>query len=51
MCAKEIVNAGIKRVVTYSNYAGAKGSIEFLQDCGIEFIKINRPQDTIKFKD
>jgi len=51
MCAKEIVNAGIKEVVTYSDYAGAKGSIEFLEQCGVKFKKIQRPKDEIKFKD
>lgn len=51
MCAKEIVNAGIKEVITYSDYAGAKGSIEFLEKCGVKFKKIQRPKDEIKFKD
>jgi len=51
MCAKEIVNAGIKRVVTYSDYGGAKGSIEFLKNCGIKFEKISRPKNIINFKD
>jgi dCMP deaminase len=51
MCAKEIVNAGIKRVVTYSDYEGARGSIEYLRNLGVSFEKIARPNSTIKFKD
>lgn len=51
MCAKMIVNAGIKEVITYSNYAGARGSIEFLKKSGVNFKKIARPSNTIKFKD
>jgi len=51
MCAKEIVNAGIKEVITYSDYAGARGSVEFLKNAGVEFKKINRPNNTITFKD
>jgi len=51
MCAKEIVNAGITEVVTYSDYEGAKGSIEFLKDNGIIFRKVARPKNTINFKD
>lgn len=51
MCAKEIVNSGIKEVVTYSDYPGAFDSIEFLQENGVKFRKINRPSHLIKFKD
>lgn len=51
MCAKEIVNAGIKEVVTYSDYGGARGSIEFLKENGVEFRKVSRPGNEIKFKD
>ena len=51
MCAKEIVNSGIKDIVTYSEYNGAKGSVEFLKNSGINFRKINRPDNSIKFKD
>jgi len=51
MCAKEIVNAGIKELVTYSDYAGAKGSIEFLEQCGVKFRKTDRPSNIISFKD
>jgi dCMP deaminase len=51
MCAKEIINAGIKKVVTYSDYAGAFDSVEFLKKHGVEFEKIPRPKDKIKFKD
>jgi len=51
MCAKEIINAGIKKVFTYSDYAGAFDSIEFLKEHGVEFEKIERPKNTIHFKD
>ena len=51
MCAKEIVNAGIKEVITYSNYEGAKGSEEFLEKGGVSLKKISRPKNIISFKD
>lgn len=51
MCAKEIVNAGIKKVITYSNYEGARGSIEYLKNLGVEFETIQRPNSVIRFKD
>jgi dCMP deaminase len=51
MCAKEIINAGIKKVLTYSDYAGSLGSIDFLKENGVEFEKINRPEDKIYFMD
>ncbi len=51
MCAKEIVNCGIKKVITYSDYLGAKGSIDFMKKNGIDFKVINRPENTINFKD
>jgi dCMP deaminase len=51
MCAKELVNAGIKEVITYSHYAGAKGSVEFLEKNGVKIRNIDRPNPIISFKD
>ena len=39
MCAKEIVNAGIKKVISYQDFSGDKGAKEFLQNSGV-IIKI-----------
>jgi len=51
MCAKQIINAGLKELIYYFNYEGSKDSLKLLQECGIKIKKISRPKDTIKFKD
>jgi dCMP deaminase len=50
ICAKMIVNAGIKEVVSYHDYADEEAR-RFLKDAGILLRKVNRPESTIKFKD
>ena len=50
ICAKIIVNAGIKEVVSYQDYAD-EGARKFLIKAGINLRKISRPEQYIKFKD
>lgn len=50
-CAKILVNAGIKEVVTYFDYGGDRGAKEYLERAGIIVRKINRPEPFIDFKD
>lgn len=51
MCAKEIINAGIKEVVIYQDFTGNDGSIEFLQENKVKVRKESRPSNYISFKD
>ncbi len=51
MCAKQIINAGLKELVYYFDYAGSKNSLDLLQECGINIKKISRPENKINFKD
>lgn len=46
LCAKMIVNARIKRVVSYSDYPD-KSYMELFKATGIEFVKIKKPGTTI----
>ncbi len=50
ICAKMIVNAGIKEVVSYHDYAD-KEARDFLKMAGVKLRKIKRPNSRIKFKD
>ncbi len=50
ICAKMIVNAGIKEVVSYHDYAD-KDAREFLKQAGVKLRKIERPEPFLKFKD
>ena len=50
VCAKLIVNAGIKRVVSYHDYTDAEARI-FLNEAGIELIKVPKPENIISFRD
>lgn len=50
ICAKMIVNAGIKEVVSYQDYADAEAR-EFLEQTGIILRKIDKPGPVIEFKD
>jgi len=51
MCAKQIINSGLKEVVYYFDYEGAKGSLEILKESGIILRKISRPKSIINLKD
>jgi dCMP deaminase len=50
ICAKMIVNAGIKRVVSYHDYAD-EDARKFLEKAGVKLDKNPRPNDKIIFKD
>lgn len=50
ICAKMIVNVGIKRVVSYHDYADEEAK-DFLRYVGVELKKIYRPQSIITFLD
>lgn len=50
ICAKMIVNARIKTVVSYDDYAG-KAFVKLFKQAGIEFKKIPRPRQIIEMLD
>jgi len=49
ICAKMIVNAGIKEVVSYHDYADEEAR-KFLEEAGIKLRKVPKPDNTIDFK-
>lgn len=51
ICAKLIVNAGIKEVVSYQDFQGDMGARNFLINSGITLRKVPRPSLVISFKD
>jgi len=51
ICAKMMVNAGIKRIVTYGNYPDTGGVKDLLEEAKVEFVKVDKPGDKIKFLD
>ncbi len=50
ICAKMIVNAGIKEVISYHDYADEEAR-KFLKEAGVKLRKVPRPDNTIIFKD
>ena len=50
LCARMIVNAGIKRVVSYRDYSD-EGARKFLEKANVVLDKIGRPSDKIRFVD
>ena len=50
LCAKMLVNAGIKRYVTYSDYPDT-ASLQLLEEAGIVFEKIQKPNEKIETLD
>ena len=50
ICAKMLVNAKIKRYVTYSDYPD-DAFLRLFEEAGIQFVKVKRPSDRITFKD
>ncbi len=46
LCAKMLVNAGIDRFVTYSDYPD-KTALELLKEADIEFVKVKKPGNII----
>ncbi|MFH1365566.1 MAG: deaminase [archaeon] len=51
MCAKEIVQTGIKKIISYQDFSGDLGAKEYLEESKIEIIKIPRPSNILSFKD
>jgi len=50
ICAKMIVNAGIKEIITYNDYAD-KNAILFLKEAKVKLRKVTKPIPLIKSKD
>lgn len=50
ICAKMIVNAGIKDVVSYQKYADAEAR-KFLEEAGVSLREVPKPKEIISFKD
>jgi len=51
ICAKMMINAGIKKIVTYGNYPDIGGVRELLKEAGVELIIVDKPSDKIIFLD
>ena len=51
ICAKMMINAGIKRIVVYLKYPDIGGVEELLKEAKVELVKIDRPNDKINFLD
>ena len=51
ICAKMIINSGIKRIVTYGDYPDIGGVKDLLNEAKVELIKVDRPSDKIMFLD
>ena len=50
ICAKMIVNAGIKEIVSYHDYADEEAR-KFLKEAGVKLMKVPKPDSTIDFND
>jgi len=50
ICAKMIVNSGIKKVVAYNNYPD-ESTVELFKEAGVEFVKVDKPSKEIKILD
>lgn len=50
ICAKMIANAGLKEVVSYQDYADEEAR-KFLSNAGLILRKLERPKNSISFKD
>ena len=51
ICTKMIINAGIKRIVTYVDYPDVGGVKDLLKEAGVELVKVKKPSDKINFLD
>ena len=51
ICAKMMINAGIKKIVTYGNYPDIGGVKDLLKEALIEFVKVEKPNNQINFLD
>jgi len=50
ICAKMIVNSGIKEIISYQDYADEEAR-KFLETSGVKLRKMDRPLNLISFKD
>lgn len=50
ICAKMIVNTGINKIISYQNYPDEFAK-KFLEEAGVNLIKVKRPKPNIEFKD
>jgi len=50
LCAKMIINAGIKKYITYGQYPD-QNALDLLKEAKIEFEKIERPVESIRVLD
>lgn len=50
ICAKMIVQTGIKEVISYQDYADTRAK-KFLMEAGVKLRKIKKPDSVINFKD
>ena len=50
LCARMIINSGIKKVVSYMDYP-SKITLDLFKEVGIKFEKIKRPSSQINFLD
>ena len=51
ICAKMMINAGIKKIVTYGNYPDIGGVKELLKEAKVEFVRVDKPNNQIYFLD
>jgi len=51
ICTKMLINAGIKRFVTYGNYPDIGGVKELLNEAKVELVVVSRPGNVINFLD
>jgi len=51
ICAKMIVNAGIKKFFTYTDYPTTGGVTELLDEAEIEIVKMKKPETKINILD
>ena len=51
ICAKMMINAGIKKIVTYGNYPDIGGVKDLLKEAKVELVVIDKPSDKIIFLD
>jgi dCMP deaminase len=51
ICAKMIINSGIKRIMTYGDYPDIGGVMDLLKEAKVELVKVDRPGDKINFLD
>jgi dCMP deaminase len=51
ICTKMMINAGIKKIITYGDYPDIGGVKDLLKEAKVELVKVERPNDKINFLD